>query len=101
LHARFGAAPGANASEIQKMLATLLFTTRDAALMYYGDEIGMSTTPPTRVEDVKDPVGITWLAQRKRPRRRAHSHAVDPRQRRRLLHRCHTWLPIPPSYVTT
>jgi alpha-glucosidase len=29
------------------------------ALFYYGDEIGMKTTPPTRKEDVKDPVGLT------------------------------------------
>ncbi len=25
--------------------------------MYYGEEIGMKTTPPTRKEDVKDPIG--------------------------------------------
>lgn len=29
-----------------------------AALFYDGDEIGMKTTPPTRKQDVKDPVGL-------------------------------------------
>lgn len=40
-----GAAPGADCRQIQKMLATILFTARNAALMYYGDEIGMATSP--------------------------------------------------------
>ncbi len=25
--------------------------------MYYGEEIGMKTTPPTRREEVQDPIG--------------------------------------------
>ena len=41
------------------MLATILFASRDTSLFYYGDEIGMKTTPPTRKEDVKDPEGIS------------------------------------------
>ena len=51
--------------DIQRMLATILFATRSTALMYYGDEIGMKTTPPTRVEDVKDPVGRTGWPKEK------------------------------------
>ena len=50
---------GVHDEDIQRVLSTILFTTRGAALMYYGDEIGMKTTPPTRKEDVKDPVGVT------------------------------------------
>ena len=51
LDARFG--DGVNDTDIQRAFATLLFTTRGTALFYYGDEIGMKTTPPTRKEDVK------------------------------------------------
>ena len=40
------------------MIETVLFASRGAALFYYGDEIGMKTTPPERKEDVKDPVGL-------------------------------------------
>ena len=43
---------------IAKLLATILLTTRSAALVYYGQELGMPTLPPTRKEDVKDPIGI-------------------------------------------
>ena len=48
------------------MLATILLRQpRSTALMYYGDEIGMKTTPPTRVEDVKDPIGKTGWPKEK------------------------------------
>jgi alpha-glucosidase len=50
---------------IAKLLATLLLTTRSTALMYYGEELGMKTSPPTRVEDVKDPIGITGWPKEK------------------------------------
>ncbi len=43
----------------------MLFASRGAALFYYGDEIGMKTTPPTRKEDVKDPVGVTGWPKEK------------------------------------
>src|SRR5215469_5476491 len=42
---------------IERAIATILFVSRAASLFYYGDEIGMKTTPPERKEDVKDPVG--------------------------------------------
>ena len=45
-------------------------------LMYYGEEIGMMTTPPTRKEDVKDPDRNHRLAEGKRSRRRAHADAM-------------------------
>ena len=47
--------------QIAKLMATLLLTTRATPQLYYGEEIGMRTTPPTRKEDVKDPVGkLGW-----------------------------------------
>jgi len=54
-------------SQDAKQIAALLLTTRATPLMYYGEEIGMSTSTPTRVEDVKDPIGITgWPRQKGR-----------------------------------
>ncbi len=50
---------------IAKTVAAMLFTTRATALTYYGAEIGMPTTPPTRKEDVKDPIGITGWPKEK------------------------------------
>jgi alpha-glucosidase len=43
---------------IARILATVLLTTRATVQMYYGQELGMATTPPARKEDVKDPIGI-------------------------------------------
>jgi len=40
-----GAAPRADCPQIQRMLEGILFTSRAAALIYYGDEIGMTTAP--------------------------------------------------------
>src|SRR3984885_7135384 len=51
--------------EINKLLAAVLFTSRATALMYYGEELGMVTTTPTRKEDVKDPIGITGWPKEK------------------------------------
>ena len=51
--------------DIQRVISTILFASRAASLFYYGDEIGMKTTPPTRKEDVKDPVGLTGWPKEK------------------------------------
>ncbi|MGA8938744.1 MAG: alpha-glucosidase [Acidobacteriaceae bacterium] len=85
---------------INEALATTLFTTKATALMYYGEEIGMHTTTPTRREDVRDPIGITgWPKEKGRDGERTPMQwtagpqagfSTDP----------HTWLPIPPSYKT-
>ncbi len=58
LDARYG--DGVHDTDIQRVISTMLFASRGAALFYYGDEIGMKTTPPARKEDVKDPVGIAY-----------------------------------------
>jgi alpha-glucosidase len=91
---------GIHDAEINKLLATVLFTTKATALMYYGEELGMTTTTPTRREDVKDPIGITgWPNEKGRDGERTPMQwtagpqagfSTDP----------HTWLPIPPSYKT-
>ena len=80
-----GAAAGADCQQIQKMLETILFTGRDAALMYYGDEIGMesvvATSPqPNRRRDAER-TPMQWTAGKDA----GFSTAAT------------TWLPIPPS----
>ena len=85
---------------IQKMLSTLLFTSKATALMYYGDEIGMATTPPTRVEDVKDPIGISgWPKEKGRDGDRTPMQ-WDTTKNAGFTIGDKPWLPVPPDYVT-
>ena len=63
IEARYG--DGVHDTDIQRVLSTILFASRGSALFYYGDEIGMKTTPPTRKKDVKDPVGVTGWPEEK------------------------------------
>jgi len=86
--------------DVGRMLAAVLFASRDTAMMYYGDEIGMVTTVPTRKEDVRDPIGITgW------PKEKGRDGERTPMQWDSTLDAgfstaAKTWLPIPPSYQT-
>ena len=94
MEARYG--DGVHDTEIQRVLSTVLFASRGAALFYYGDEIGMKTTPPTRKEDVKDPIGITgW------PREKGRDGERTPMQWDASAQAGFTtgtpWLPVPPS----
>jgi alpha-glucosidase len=58
---------GEHNDQIAKLMAGLYLTLRGTPIMYYGEEIGMKTTPPTRKEDVKDPIGRTgWPKQKGR-----------------------------------
>jgi alpha-glucosidase len=80
------------------MLATILFASRGTAMMYYGDEIGMKTTPPVRKEDVKDPIGITgW------PKEKGRDGDRTPMQwdtsTNAGFSSATPWLPVPPSYT--
>jgi len=50
---------GKHDAQIAKLMAVLELTPRGTPQMYYGEEIGMRTTEPTRKEDVRDPVGVT------------------------------------------
>jgi len=91
---------GVHNAEINKLLAAVLFTTKATALMYYGEELGMTTTTPTRKEDVKDPIGITgWPQEKGRDGERTPMQwtagpqagfSTDPA----------TWLPVAPNYKT-
>jgi alpha-glucosidase len=85
--------------DVGRVIATLLFASRDTAMMYYGDEIGMVTTPPTRKEDVKDPIGITgWPKEKGRDGERTPMQWNDGPDAGFSPSGVKTWLPIPPSY---
>lgn len=85
---------------IAKTVAAMLLTTRATALTYYGAEIGMPTTPPTRREDVKDPIGITgWPKEKGRDGERTPMQWT-PGPDAGFSTAQKTWLPIPPSYKT-
>lgn len=82
-----GAAPGADCQQIQKMLETILFTARDAAMIYYGDEIGMTTGPtpaaPDRRRDAER-TPMQWNSDKN-----AGFSSADS-----------TWLPVQANYKT-
>ncbi|HUV69565.1 MAG TPA: alpha-glucosidase [Terracidiphilus sp.] len=97
LDVRYG--DGVHDKDIQRVIATVLFASRGAALFYYGDEIGMKTTPPTRKQDVKDPIGITgW------PKEKGRDGERTPMQWNTSAHAGFSkgtpWLPVPPSAAT-
>ena len=84
---------------IARLLAAILFASRDSALMYYGDEIGMVTTPPKTKAEVRDPVGLRgW------PKNKGRDGERTPMQWNGGVNAGFTqakpWLPIPASYRT-
>ena len=88
---------GVHNDQIAKLMAALLLTTRQTPLMYYGEEIGMRTTLPTRKEDVQDPIGkIGWPEEKGRDGERTPMQ-WDNSKGSGFSTADHTWLPIPPS----
>ncbi len=98
IDARYG--DGVHNTEIERMIAAILFASRNASLFYYGDEIGMKTTPPARKEDVKDPVGRRYW-----PLFKGRDGERTPMQWNDTANAGFTtsndpWLPVPPTYTT-
>jgi alpha-glucosidase len=88
---------GIHNDQIAKLMATLLLTTRATPQMYYGEEIGMRTTPPTRKEDVKDPVGkLGWPVDKGRDGERTPMQ-WDTSKNAGFSFAEKPWLPVPPS----
>lgn len=91
---------GTHNEMINKVLDTVLFTTKATVLTYYGEELGMPTTTPTRKEDVKDPIGITgWPKEKGRDGERTPMQWTSGAQAG-FSTNSQTWLPIPASYKT-
>jgi alpha-glucosidase len=98
LDARYG--DGVHNTDIERVISTMLFCSRGAALFYYGDEIGMKTTPPTRKEDVKDPVGLTgWPKDKGRDGERTPMQWSDTPNAGFTKSGVTPWLPVPPTYT--
>jgi len=80
-------------------MAALYLTLRGTPIMYYGEEIGMKTTPPTRKEDVKDPIGRSgWPKEKGRDGERTPMQ-WDARENAGFTTGT-PWLPVPPTYKT-
>ncbi|QHN02610.1 alpha-glucosidase [Granulicella sp. WH15] len=92
---------GVHNQQILKQLAVILLTTRSTALMYQGEELGMVTATPTRVEDVKDPIGITgWPKEKGRDGERTPMQWDASNLQAGFSTNPHTWLPVPANYTT-
>jgi alpha-glucosidase len=91
---------GVHDDAIARLLATVLLTSRATALMYYGEELGMVTTTPTRKEDVKDPIGITgWPKEKGRDGERTPMQWDDSKNAGFSV-AATTWLPVAEDYPT-
>jgi alpha-glucosidase len=99
LDARYG--DGVHDTDIERVISTMLLANRGASLFYYGDEIGMKTTPPTRKEDVKDPVGITgWPKDKGRDGERTPMQWTPDTNAGFDGPNAKPWLPVPPNAAT-
>jgi alpha-glucosidase len=88
---------GVHNDQIAKLMATLLLTTRGTPQMYYGEEIGMRTTDPARIEDVHDPIGkLGWPKEKGRDGERTPMQ-WDTAANAGFTTSAKPWLPIPPS----
>jgi alpha-glucosidase len=96
---RFG--DGTHNAEISRVTAALLLTVPATAQTYYGAEIGMVTTTPTRREDVRDPVGRTQWPQNKGRDGERTPMQWTPGPQAGFSTNPNTWLPIPPSAAST
>jgi alpha-glucosidase len=91
---------GVHDEAIAKLIATLLLTPRCVAMMYYGEELGMTNNNPTSVSQVKDPIGIVgWPKEIGRDGERTPMQwNADTNAGFSTSHE--TWLPVAPNYKT-
>jgi alpha-glucosidase len=90
---------GDHNDQIAKLMAALYLTLRGTSIIYYGEEIGMKTTPPANKEEVKDPIGRTgW------PKEKGRDGERTPMQwdssENAGFSTGTPWLPVPPTYKT-
>jgi alpha-glucosidase len=88
---------GLHNDQIAKLMAALLLTTRGTPQMYYGEELGMRTTDPARIEDVHDPIGkLGWPKEKGRDGERTPMQ-WSASQEAGFTTSPRPWLPIPSS----
>jgi alpha-glucosidase len=91
---------GVHNDAIERLIATLLLTPRDAALIYEGEELGVKTIDPARVEDVKDPIGrLGWPKEKGRDGERLPMPWNGDNDAGFSVAK-QTWLPVSPDYKT-
>jgi alpha-glucosidase len=96
---RFG--DGVHDAHIARIVAALLLTARDTALIYQGQEIGQRTATPRRVEDVRDPIGIRgWPREKGRDGERTPMPWDASNAQAGFSSNPHTWLPVTADYRT-
>jgi alpha-glucosidase len=94
---RFG--DGVHNAAIARIVAAVLLSSRDAALLYQGEEIGQTTATPTRVEDVRDPIGITgWPKEKGRDGERTPMQWDVSNAQAGFSTNPRTWLPVTGNY---
>jgi alpha-glucosidase len=75
----------------------MLLSLRGTPFLYYGEEIGMTTTEPKTIDEVRDPVGKRyWPANKGRDGERTPMQWDASAQSGFTTGR--PWLPVPPSY---
>jgi alpha-glucosidase len=90
---------GVHDAEIARIIAALLFTARAAVLLYQGEEIGQRTATPARVEDVRDPMGVSgWPREKGRDGERTPMQWDASNPQAGFSSNRQTWLPVPPGY---
>jgi alpha-glucosidase len=90
---------GEHNDQIAKLMAGMYLTLRGTPIMYYGEEIGMKTTPPARKEDVKDPIGRTgWPKEKGRDGERTPMQWDESENAG--FSKATPWLPVPPTAKT-
>src|ERR1700677_1766624 len=90
---------GQHNDQIAKLMAALYLTLRGTPIMYYGEEIGMKTTPPTREEYVRDPIGRTgWPQEKGRDGERTPMQWNSSENAG--FSKGTPWLPVPSTYST-
>lgn len=92
---------GIHNDDIAKIIATLLLTSKATALVYQGQELGQRTDTPTRIEDVKDPIGISgWPKERGRDGERTPMQWDASNVQAGFSTNPRTWLPVSSNYAT-
>jgi alpha-glucosidase len=90
---------GQHNDQIAKLMAALYLTLRGTPIMYYGEEIGMKTSPPKSKDEVKDPIGrIGWPEEKGRDGERTPMQ-WDSSENAGFSNGT-PWLPVPPTYKT-
>jgi alpha-glucosidase len=88
---------GEHNDQIAKLMAVLLLAPRGTPQMYYGEELGMRTTDPARIEDVHDPIGkLGWPKEKGRDGERTPMQ-WDASAKAGFTTAAVPWLPVPPS----